>query len=86
MELGFASLVVVQVVLLHALDGIVRSGLGVDGTIDDAEGPRTQDCLDPERTVVNGLTKQPVGERRIGRHSGWGVEGCQLRTDFSALS
>ena len=46
MELGFASLVVVVVVLLDALDGIVGTRLGVDGTIDDAEGPRTQDCLD----------------------------------------
>ena len=55
MELGFAGLVVVVVVLLDALDGIVGTRLGVDGTIDDAEGPRTQDCLDPEGTVVDGL-------------------------------
>ena len=83
MELGFASLVVVR---LHALDGIVRSGLGVDGTVDDAEGPRAQNRLYPERAVVDSLTQQAVCERRIGRHSGWGVEGRQPSTDFSALS
>ena len=55
MELGFASLVVILVVPLDALDGIVGTRSGVDGTIDDAEGPRTQDCLDPECTVVDGL-------------------------------
>jgi len=73
MELRFASLVVVGgVVLLYALDGIVRSRLGVEGTIDDAEGPRTQDCLDPERTVVDGLTDELGCKRRIGRHCGRG--------------
>ena len=57
MELGFAGLVVVVVVLLDAFDGIVGTRSGVDGAVDDAEGPRTQDCLDPEGTVVNGLAK-----------------------------
>jgi len=65
MELRFASLVVVGVGLLYALDSIVRSRLGVDSTIDDAEGPRTQDCLDPERTVVDGLTDELGCRRRI---------------------
>ena len=46
MELGFASLVVIVVVLLDALDAIVGTRSGVGGTIGDAEGPRTQDCLD----------------------------------------
>ena len=41
MELGFASLVVILVVPLDALDGIVGTRFGVDGTIDNAEGPRT---------------------------------------------
>ena len=82
MELGFASLVVVG---LHALDGILRSRLGVDGTIDDAEGPRTQDGLYPERAVVDGLTQQAVCKRRTGRHSGRGVGGYQPSPDFSAL-
>lgn len=72
MELGFASLVVVGVGLLYALDCIVRSRLGVSGTIDDAEGPRTQDCLDPEGTVVYGLTDELGCRRRIGRHLGTG--------------
>jgi hypothetical protein len=77
------------VTLLHMLDGIVGSRSGVDGSIDDAEGPRTQDCLDPECAVVDGLAKQLGCEHRIGpgRYSGWGVEGlgCQLSTNFSAL-
>ena len=42
MVLGFASLVVVLVVLIHALGGIVGSRSGVDGTIDDAERPPIQ--------------------------------------------
>ena len=37
MELGFTSPMVVQVTLLHTLDGIVGSRSGVDGSIDDAE-------------------------------------------------
>lgn len=39
MVLGFTSLVVV---LVYVLEGIVGSRSGVDGTIDDAEGPPIQ--------------------------------------------
>ena len=63
MELGFASLVVVGVGLLYALDCVVCSGLGVDGTIDNAECSSTQDCLDPERAIADCLA-QELGRRR----------------------
>ena len=80
MELGFTSPMVVQVTLLHTLDGIVGSRSGVDGSIDDAEGPRTQDCLDPECTVIDGLAKELGCERRIGpgRNSGGGSKDSDV--------
>jgi hypothetical protein len=74
MELGFASLIVVRVGLLHALDCVVRSGLGMDSSIDDAESSGTQDCLDPERVVVNCLAQKLGRRRRVRRHSWVGSE------------
>jgi hypothetical protein len=71
MELGFASLIVVRLRLLNAFDCVVCSGLGIEGSIDNAESSRTQDCLDPERAVVNGLAQELGRRRRVKGHSGW---------------
>jgi hypothetical protein len=74
MELGFASLIVVRVGLLNALDCVVRSGLGMDSSIDDAESSSTQDCLDPEHAVVNCLAQKLGRSHRVRRHSWVGSE------------
>jgi hypothetical protein len=43
-------------ILLHTLDSILHPCVGVDSTVDNAEGPVTQDGLDPEHTVIDGLS------------------------------
>ena len=67
MELGFASLVVIRVGLLYALDGIVFSRSCVNGAIDDAKRPRSQDRLNPKCSVVDRLA-QKLGHRRMVWH------------------
>lgn len=59
--------------LLYALDGIIRSRSGIDRAIHDAKCPGTQDRLNLERTAVDGLT-QKLGCRHGIGHWGRGVD------------
>ena len=65
MELGFAGLIMVGVCLLYTLDGIVCSRSGVNRAINNAKSPRTQDRLNPEYTVVDGLAQKLGRKRRV---------------------
>lgn len=82
MELCFAGS---EAGLLYALDGIVFSRTCVDGAINDTERTRTQNRLNPQRTVIDSLAQKPGRGRRI-RHCERGFKGKQPSPDFSVLS
>ena len=57
MELPLAGLIIFVSLLLDTFDGILYPRLDVDSAIYDAEGPRTQNGLNPESTVIDGLSQ-----------------------------
>jgi hypothetical protein len=71
MELFLATVISLGDLLHDALDGVVHAGMGVDGVVDNAICPCTQDGLNPEGTIIDCL---PHGRGcRGGRRS----HGCR---------
>ena len=85
MELPLAGLMIAVSLLLDTFDGISYPSLGVESAVYDAKGPRTQNGLNPESTVIDGLSEEPGCRRGVRRHDGWG--GClkQLRPVTGSL-
>ena len=71
MELFLASVINSSALLLDALDGVVHVGVDVDGAVDNAKCPSTQDGLDPEGTLIDCLS------HRLGCGDGIRGHGCR---------